>query len=83
MLPVIVLFFLAQRVFIEGVTLTGVRGSRVAAWEASRSGALFGCGWVQDFHARGVLAHGDQLVALANHREETPSRSPSDMASRA
>ena len=33
--------------------------------------ALFGCGWVQDFHARGVLAHGDQLVAVANHREES------------
>ena len=32
---------------------------------------MFGCGWVQDFHARGVLAHGDQLVALANHREES------------
>ena len=26
MLPVIILFFLAQRVFIEGVTLTGVKG---------------------------------------------------------
>ena len=26
MLPVIVVFFLAQRVFIEGVTLTGVKG---------------------------------------------------------
>ena len=26
MLPVIVLFFLAQKVFIEGVTLTGVKG---------------------------------------------------------
>ena len=26
MLPVIVLFFLAQRVFIEGITLTGVKG---------------------------------------------------------
>ena len=26
MIPVIVLFFLAQRVFIEGVTLTGVKG---------------------------------------------------------
>jgi multiple sugar transport system permease protein len=26
MLPVIVIFFLAQRVFIEGVTLTGVKG---------------------------------------------------------
>jgi predicted dehydrogenase len=33
--------------------------------------ALFGCGWIQDFHARGVLAHGDQLVAVANHREES------------
>jgi multiple sugar transport system permease protein len=26
MLPVIVLFFLAQRVFIEGVSLTGIKG---------------------------------------------------------
>ncbi|MGZ4115670.1 MAG: carbohydrate ABC transporter permease, partial [Actinomycetota bacterium] len=26
MLPVIILFFLAQRVFVEGVTLTGVKG---------------------------------------------------------
>jgi predicted dehydrogenase len=33
--------------------------------------ALFGCGWIMDFHARGVLAHGDELVAVANHREET------------
>jgi predicted dehydrogenase len=33
--------------------------------------ALFGCGWIQDFHARGVLAHGDELVAVTNHREET------------
>jgi predicted dehydrogenase len=33
--------------------------------------ALFGCGWIQDFHARGVLAHGDEIVAVANHREET------------
>ena len=33
--------------------------------------ALFGCGWIQDFHARGVLARGDELVAVANHREET------------
>jgi predicted dehydrogenase len=32
---------------------------------------LFGCGWIQDFHARGVLAHGDELVAVANHREES------------
>ena len=33
--------------------------------------ALFGCGWVQDFHARGVLARGHELVAVANHREES------------
>ncbi|MGH2595531.1 MAG: Gfo/Idh/MocA family protein, partial [Actinomycetota bacterium] len=33
--------------------------------------ALFGCGWIQDFHARGVLAHGDELAAVANHREES------------
>jgi multiple sugar transport system permease protein len=26
MLPVIILFFMAQRVFVEGVTLTGVKG---------------------------------------------------------
>jgi multiple sugar transport system permease protein len=26
MLPVIILFFLAQRAFVEGVTLTGVKG---------------------------------------------------------
>ena len=26
MAPVIVLFFLAQRAFVEGVTLTGVKG---------------------------------------------------------
>ena len=26
MLPVIVLFFLAQKVFVEGVTLSGVKG---------------------------------------------------------
>ena len=32
---------------------------------------MFGCGWIQDFHARGVLAHGDELVAVANHREES------------
>lgn len=31
--------------------------------------ALFGCGWIQDFHARGVLAHGDELIAVTNHRE--------------
>ena len=33
--------------------------------------ALFGCGWIQDFHARAVREHGDELVAVANHREET------------
>jgi predicted dehydrogenase len=34
--------------------------------------ALFGSGWVQDFHARGVLAHPDGvLVAVANWREES------------
>jgi predicted dehydrogenase len=32
---------------------------------------LFGCGWVQDFHARGVLECGSELVAVANHREES------------
>jgi predicted dehydrogenase len=31
--------------------------------------ALFGCGWIQDFHARGVLAAGHELVAVTNHRE--------------
>jgi predicted dehydrogenase len=32
--------------------------------------ALFGSGWIQHFHARGVLAHPDgELVAVANHRE--------------
>jgi predicted dehydrogenase len=34
--------------------------------------ALFGCGWIQDFHARGVMAHPlGELVAVANHREAT------------
>jgi predicted dehydrogenase len=34
--------------------------------------ALFGCGWIQDFHARGVAAHRDgELVAVANHRESS------------
>ena len=33
--------------------------------------ALFGCGWIQGFHARGVLAHGDELIAVTNHREES------------
>ncbi len=34
--------------------------------------ALFGSGWIQDFHARGVLAHPNgELVAVANHREES------------
>ena len=34
--------------------------------------ALIGSGWIQDFHARGVLAYpGGELVAVANHREES------------
>jgi predicted dehydrogenase len=33
--------------------------------------ALFGCGWIQDFHARAVLECGHEVVAVANHREET------------
>ncbi len=34
--------------------------------------ALFGSGWVQDFHARGVLAHPEgELVAVANWRDES------------
>ena len=33
--------------------------------------ALFGCGWIQDFHARAVRSRGDSIVAVANHREET------------
>jgi predicted dehydrogenase len=32
--------------------------------------ALFGSGWIMDFHARGVNAHpGAELVAVANWRE--------------
>jgi predicted dehydrogenase len=33
--------------------------------------ALFGCGWIQDFHARGVRECGHEVVAVANHREES------------
>jgi predicted dehydrogenase len=33
--------------------------------------ALFGCGWIQDFHARGVVESGHDVVAVANHREES------------
>jgi predicted dehydrogenase len=34
--------------------------------------ALFGCGWIQDFHARGVLAHPHgELAAVANWRESS------------
>jgi predicted dehydrogenase len=33
--------------------------------------ALFGCGWIQDFHAQAVTELGHQVVAVANHREET------------
>jgi predicted dehydrogenase len=33
--------------------------------------ALFGAGWIQDFHARGVAAHPEgELTAVTNHREE-------------
>jgi len=33
--------------------------------------AMFGCGWIQDFHARGVQACGHEVAAVANHREES------------
>jgi predicted dehydrogenase len=33
--------------------------------------ALFGCGWIQDFHARAVTECGHEAAAVANHREET------------
>jgi predicted dehydrogenase len=34
--------------------------------------ALFGSGWIQGFHARGVIAHPEgELVAVTNHREES------------
>ncbi len=33
--------------------------------------ALFGCGWIQDFHARAVRENGHEVIAVANHREET------------
>jgi len=33
--------------------------------------ALFGCGWIQDFHARAVVACGHEVAVVANHREET------------
>jgi predicted dehydrogenase len=34
--------------------------------------ALFGSGWIQDFHARAVFERPDaELVAVANHREES------------
>jgi predicted dehydrogenase len=33
--------------------------------------ALLGCGWIQDFHARAVKACGGDVVAVANHREES------------
>jgi len=33
--------------------------------------ALFGCGWIQGFHARAVIALGHEIVAVASHREET------------
>jgi predicted dehydrogenase len=33
--------------------------------------ALFGCGWIQDFHARAVVACGHEVAVVANHQEET------------
>jgi predicted dehydrogenase len=33
--------------------------------------ALFGCGWIQDFHARAVFACAHEVSVVANHREET------------
>jgi predicted dehydrogenase len=33
--------------------------------------ALFGSGWIQDFHARAVVACGHEVAVVANHREET------------
>ena len=33
--------------------------------------ALFGCGWIQDFHARAVADLGGTVAVVANHREET------------
>jgi predicted dehydrogenase len=33
--------------------------------------ALFGCGWIQEFHARAVRECGHDVVAVANHRAET------------
>jgi len=33
--------------------------------------ALFGCGWIQDFHARAVVACGHEVAVVTNHREET------------
>jgi predicted dehydrogenase len=33
--------------------------------------ALFGCGWVQEFHAVAVRECGSDCVAVANHRQET------------
>lgn len=36
--------------------------------------ALFGCGWIQEIHARAAQTYpGTELVAVANHREETAS----------
>src|SRR4051812_27008510 len=33
--------------------------------------ALFGCGWIQDFHAQAVVACGHEVAVVANHREQT------------
>ncbi len=46
--------------------------SQADSWQQPPTVALLGCGWIQQFHARGVLAQpGAELVAVANHREET------------
>ncbi len=52
MVPVIVLFFLAQTSLRRGRDAHRRQG---LARPLTRV-ALFGCGWIQDFHARGVLA---------------------------
>ena len=33
--------------------------------------ALFGNGWIQEFHARAIVACGHEVAVVANHREET------------
>jgi len=36
--------------------------------------ALFGCGWIQDFHARGVQACGHEVVAASIDATTCPDR---------